>query len=186
MNEFNHENPPPGRSVVTIGLVVAGKQEDIDTCVGAILENGGLQDLINDAHLDNNPGEYGQMLVLEAAHTLMPPTFLPKPVIGELTMQPMQVAVDGYCNKCPDRSKCFANAGCLRNPAVSPWMPFTEPFEAEHGSWWWVWRALPGGKGEMCCDRWSAQHKVWALTPAQYVKMVCSIKAPSAPELADD
>jgi hypothetical protein len=70
MNDYDHENPPPGRSTVTITLTVAGARHDVDTCVGAILENGGLQDLINDAHLDNDPGEYGQMLVLEARHGL--------------------------------------------------------------------------------------------------------------------
>lgn len=66
--DFDHENPPPGRCTVTITLSVAGRPEDVDRCVEAILENGGLQDLINDAHLDNEPGEYRQMLVLEATH----------------------------------------------------------------------------------------------------------------------
>lgn len=69
--EYNHENPPPGRCTVTITLTVAGARNDVDACVSAILENGGLQDLINDADKDA-PDEYGQMLVLEATHAVQP------------------------------------------------------------------------------------------------------------------
>lgn len=68
MSDYDSENPPPGRVTVTITLTVAGSFSDIDTCVDAILENGGLQDLINEAHEDN-VGEYNQMLVLQASHT---------------------------------------------------------------------------------------------------------------------
>ncbi len=66
---YDHENPPPGRSTVTITLQVAGAAADVDRCVEAILENGGLQDLINTAH-EENVGEYNQMLVLNAEHKM--------------------------------------------------------------------------------------------------------------------
>lgn len=69
--EYDHENPPPGRSTVTITLQVAGLPDDVDRCVEAILDNGGLQDLINTAH-DENEGEYNQMLVLSAEHKIEP------------------------------------------------------------------------------------------------------------------
>ncbi len=69
MNDYDHENPPPGRSTITITLIVAGSPSDADQCVEAILENGGLQDLINTAH-EENMGEYNQMLVLSATHKL--------------------------------------------------------------------------------------------------------------------
>ena len=72
MNAYDHENPPPGRCTVTITLTVAGDPRDVATCVEAILDNGGLQDLINDAHLDNEPGDYGQMLVLDTASVVTP------------------------------------------------------------------------------------------------------------------
>jgi hypothetical protein len=72
VTDHDHENPPPGRSTITITLSVAGRPEDVDRCVEAILENGALQDLINDAHLDNDPGEYHQMLVLSATHEAKP------------------------------------------------------------------------------------------------------------------
>lgn len=71
MNDYDHENPPPGRVTVTITLTVAGAHDDVSACVDAILENGGLQDLINDAHIDN-AGEYNQMLVLEASASVKP------------------------------------------------------------------------------------------------------------------
>ena len=67
MTDYDHENPPPGRSTITITLTVAGDPEDAARCVGAILDNGGLQDLINEAHEDCI-GEYNQMLVLSATH----------------------------------------------------------------------------------------------------------------------
>ncbi len=66
---YDHENPPPGRCTVTITLTVAGNSENVSTCVEAILDNGGLQDLINNAHEDC-PDEYDQMLVLDATHKL--------------------------------------------------------------------------------------------------------------------
>lgn len=71
MNDYDHENPPPGRSTVTITLTIAGNSNDVSAVVEAILDNGELQDLINDAHLDN-PDEYEQMLVLEATHRVRP------------------------------------------------------------------------------------------------------------------
>lgn len=66
----DHENPPHGRCKVLIEMDVAGDPANVEDCVDALLENGYLQDQINDADLDNDDGVYSQMLVMSATSSV--------------------------------------------------------------------------------------------------------------------